>query len=39
MEGKMWLALTSIVLATVIGIEVVAVAVRHSEKSHPANED
>jgi len=35
----MWLALTSIVLATAIGIEVIAVAVRHFDKSHPANED
>jgi hypothetical protein len=37
MEGEMWLALTSIVLATAIGFNVLAVATHDIAESHRDN--
>jgi hypothetical protein len=39
MEGEMWLALTSIVLATAIGLEVLAVAARRAGESARADRE
>jgi hypothetical protein len=39
MEGEMWLALTSIVLATAIGLEVLAVAARPAGESARADRE